>query len=142
MLMWIHPILQLAALFAALWVFRLGYNRFCFQHLHIKCPFNWKLHVKLGKIVHLLWMCGMAIGVYAAWHAWGSVELTGTHYTVGVTMIPLTVVGLLSGLALQKPKGKRGGLALLHGVVNTTLLGMAVYQVWSGWKAIQLFMLG
>ena len=139
--MWIHPLIQTAALIAALWVFRLGYNRFCFQHLHIRCPFNWKLHVKLGKIVHGLWMSGMALGVYMAWFEWGTINLTGAHYAVGVTMIPLAAVGLLTGLALQTPRGKRGTLALLHGVVNTLLLAMAVYQVWSGYDVIRQFML-
>lgn len=139
--MWIHPAIQTIALLLALWAFRLGYNRFCFQHLNIKCRFDWKLHVKLGKVVHGLWLFGMGVGVYMAWNAWGSVNLTGGHYLVGVSMIPIILVGLGTGLALEKPSGKRAKLALIHGTANTALLLMALYQAWSGVEAIQLFLL-
>lgn len=141
MFMWIHPAIQTIALLLALWAFRLGYNRFCFQHLGIKCRFDWKLHVRLGKLVHGLWLLGLMTGVYAAWDAWGTLNLTGGHYVVGVSMIPLIFVGLATGLALQKPSGKRSGLALVHGLSNTALLLMALYQLWSGVEAIQLFLL-
>jgi len=141
MFMWIHPLIQLTAMVLAFYVFYMGIQRFRFQHLKTKCAFNWKRHVFLGKVVHGLWAFGACLGLYMALHAWGSVNLSGGHYPVGVAMLPVIALALLTGLALQKPKGKRAGLALFHGACNTALFLMACYQLYSGIETIQLFLL-
>lgn len=141
MIMWIHPAIQAVAMLLACYVMFLGVQRFRFQHLKARCKFDWKLHVLLGKVVLGIWTAGCLLGLYMAYHAWGSVDLTGPHYLVGVTMLPFIAVGLVTGLVLQKPKGKRAGLALLHGVCNGALFLMALFQGYSGVEVIKLFLL-
>ena len=141
-MLWIHPILQLAALLLAFRVLLMGINRFRFQHLKRKCPFNWKEHVKLGKVTAWLWMAGLVLGLYMALHSWGALGLTGAHYGAGLLMWPFIVLGLVTGYLLQKPSGKRPGLALFHGAVNVVAFGLALYQTWTGVEAVRLLLLG
>lgn len=141
MLMWIHPAIQTVAMILAVYVLYMGIQRFRFQHMKVRCMFNWKRHVLLGKVVHALWLFGAGLGLYMAYWAWGSIDLTGGHYLVGVLMVPVIIVALITGLILEKPKGKRAGLALLHGVCNVALFLMACYQSYSSIEVIELFLL-
>jgi hypothetical protein len=140
-MLWIHPILQLAALLIAIRVLFLGINRFRFQHLKQKRPFDWKGHVKYGKVAAWLWMAGLVLGVYVAQRTWGTTTLTGPHYTAGMLMWPFILVGLVTGYILQKPSGKRPGLALVHGAANAFAFVLALYQTWSGVEAVRLLLL-
>lgn len=142
MLMWIHPFIQLTAMLLAVYVLHMGIQRFRFQHFKIKCAFNWKRHVLLGKVVHVLWLIGCGLGLFMAHFAWGTIDITGPHYIVGVLMVPVIGVALLTGLILQKPKGKRAGLALTHGIANVVLFFMALFQTVTGLEVIKLFLLG
>lgn len=141
-MLWIHPLLQLAALLLGFRVLSLGVNRFRFQHLKRKCAFNWKGHVRYGKIVAWTWLVGLALGAYMAAHSWGALGLTGPHYAAGLLMLPLILAGLATGLVLQKPGGKRPGLALFHGAANVLAFALALYQTWSGVEAVRLLLLG
>lgn len=141
MTMWIHPIIQSVAMLLGIYVLYMGILRFRLQHMGIKHFFNWKLHVKLGKIVHGLWLLGFGLGLFMAHYAWGSINLTGGHFLVGVIMVPVIIVALISGLILEKPKGKRATLALLHGVCNLILFFLACYQAYSAIEVIELFLL-
>ncbi len=140
-MMWIHPFIQSLAMILAVWTLYMGIQRFRFQHLKIKTSFNWKLHVLLGKTVHSLWLFGFALGLFMAWYSWGSIDLTGGHFLIGVIMVPLILIGLGTGLMLEKPKGKRLKLALLHGGCNMALFFLASYQAWSAIEVIELFLL-
>ncbi|SOB59301.1 conserved membrane protein of unknown function [Pseudodesulfovibrio profundus] len=141
LLMWVHPLIQSVAMILAVYVLYLGIQRFRFQHLKVRCPFNWKRHVLLGKVVHGLWAFGACLGLYMAYYAWGSIDLTGGHFTVGVLMLPVIVAALISGLILEKPKGKRANLALFHGSCNVLLFLMACYQSYTAIEVINLFLL-
>ena len=140
-MLWLHPILQLVALLIAIRVLFMGINRFRFQHLKQKCAFNWKGHVKQGKIAAWLWMAGLVLGLYMAQHTWGALALTGPHYTMGMLMWPFILIGLVTGYLLQKPSGKRPGLALVHGASNVIAFVLALYQTWSGVDAVRLLLL-
>lgn len=141
MLMWIHPLIQSVAMILAVYVLYMGILRFRLQHMGIRHFFNWKLHVRLGKIVHSLWLIGFGLGLFMAWWAWGSIDLTGGHFLVGVIMVPVIIAALISGLILETPKGKRPKLALLHGVCNLILFLLACYQAYSAVEVIELFLL-
>lgn len=141
-MMWIHPAIQSLAMLIAIYVLYMGIQRFRFQHLKIKCAFNWKRHVLLGKVVHGLWLLGFGLGLLMAYLEWGSIDLTGGHYLVGVLMVPVILVALATGLILEKPKGKRTGMALVHGGCNVLLFCMACYQAWTAVEVIELFLLG
>jgi hypothetical protein len=140
-MLWLHPILQLAALLLAVRVLSMGINRFRFQHLKRKCAFDWKGHVKQGKITAWLWMAGLVLGLYMAQYAWGTTALTGPHYAAGMLMWPFILVGLVTGFILQKPSGKRPGLALVHGAANAVAFVLALYQTWTGAEAVRLLLL-
>ncbi len=141
MTMWIHPLIQSVAMLLGIYVLYMGIQRFRFQHMGVKCKFNWKLHVKLGKLVHGLWLFGFGLGLFMAYYEWGSIDLTGGHFLVGVIMVPVIIVALISGLILEKPKGKRAGLAMLHGACNLALFFLACYQAYSAIEVIELFLL-
>jgi len=141
MMLWIHPILQAAALVLATYVLYMGYCRFCFQHLRKKAVFNWKRHVLLGKVAVWLWLAGLVFGLYATQVSWGTLGLTGSHYTIGLAMLPFLLVSLVTGYLLQKPSGKRPRLALTHGTANAILYLMALSQTWSGIESIRLLLL-
>jgi len=141
MLMWIHPAIQSVALILAVYVLYMGIQRFRFQHFKVRVMFNWKRHVLLGKIVLCLWGVGALLGLFMAHHAWGSTNLTGNHYLVGMIMLPLIVIALATGLMLEKPKGKRAGLALFHGGVNAVLFLMACFEAYTAIEVIELFLL-
>lgn len=140
-MMWLHPFIQSLAMILAAYVLYMGVQRFRFQHMKSKCIFNWKRHVLLGKVVHCLWLFGFSLGLFMAWRTWGSINLTGGHFLVGVIMVPFILISLGTGLVLEKPKGKRLGLALTHGVCNLVLFGLAGYQAWSSIEVIKLFLL-
>ena len=133
MIMWIHPVLQTLALVLSLYVLALGWVRFAFAHLGKKgIIFAWKRHVLLGKIVLCAWASAYVIGLGAAWWGWQSVFITGTHYQVGLAMLPLIAFGLASGLAMDRVKAKRTALPLAHGAVNALLVLLALYQLFTG----------
>ena len=140
-MLWIHPLIQAVCLILATYVMYMGFMRFKFQHLGQKAFFNWKRHVLLGKIVHAIWLLGLALGLFMTQFYWGSINLTEGHYYVGVAMGPMIFISLGTGLMLQKPKGKRLGLALFHGITNVVLYIMALYQAWTAIEVIELFLL-
>ncbi|BCS89726.1 DUF4079 family protein [Pseudodesulfovibrio sediminis] len=140
-MLWLHPFIQATALILATYVMYMGINRFRFQHLKQKAAFNWKRHVLLGKMVNWLWLIGWLLGLYMTFTSWGSINLTGGHYVIGTLMVPFIIVSLVTGFILQKPSGKRPGLALTHGVTNGVLYCMALFQSFSGMEVVKLFLL-
>lgn len=140
MLLWLHPLIQDLCLILAFWVLFMGIKRFRVQHLGAKLLFPWKQHVFWGKVVHATWFFGMLLGLFMAWYAWGDINLTGLHF-LGVAMLPVMAVGFTTGLMLQKPKGKRPTLALVHGISNLLLVCMALFQAVTSIDVINLFLL-
>ncbi|MBU1248008.1 MAG: hypothetical protein KKB70_04860 [Proteobacteria bacterium] len=140
-MLWIHPLLQAICMVLATWVLFMGLQRFRAQHLGIKVLFPWKRHVFWGKVVHAIWLLGFGLGLFMGWYSWGSINLTGGHFLVGVSMVPMILLSLITGLMLQKPKGRRASLALFHGTVNAVLFAMALYQAFSAVAVIELFLL-
>lgn len=140
-MLWFHPILQLLTTLLALYVAFLGLNRFAAQHLKVKRTFLWKRHVALGKVAVLFWFAGFVGGLAVARMTWSVNFITGSHYQVALIMLPLMIFGYLSGVIMDASKQPRSTLPLLHAVNNMALLGMALYQVWSGWGVLKDFVL-
>lgn len=141
-MLWIHPIIQTLCMVLATYVLYMGIQRFRFAHLgNRKARFNWKRHVLLGKITHAIWLAGFGIGLFMAWFYWGSINMTEGHFIVGVLMVPVILASFISGIMLEKPKGKKTKLAMTHGSLNVVLYGMAVYQAVSSVWVIDLFLL-
>lgn len=140
-MLWIHPVLQLLCTVLALYVMWLGIQRFRAAHLKHKVLFNWKRHVLYGKIVLIVWFVAFVWGAGSARIIWGVSDVTGMHYVVGLVMLPLLVTGYATGHVLDRVKKRRSLLPLAHGANNTLLLGMALYQVWTGIEVVRLFLL-
>jgi len=133
MTLWIHPVLQTLAVLLSLYVLYLGVMRFCFTHLgHKGIVFQWKRHVAQGIAVMVTWLLAFAIGLGAAWKAWSVVGITETHYLVALGMLPLIGFGLGSGFVMDKVKARRKMLPLAHGIVNTVLVALALWQLATG----------
>ena len=137
-----HPILQALATLTSLYVLYLGLQRFMVLHFKRKASFNWKLHVRLGTIVLLVWLLGLIGGLLVVRIAWQGNFMTGPHARVGVFMGPFLLIGLISGFYMDRKKKRRQALPLIHGLNNLFLIGLAGHQVWTGWRVVQVFLLG
>lgn len=58
MLLWIHPIVQSLTAILAFYVLWLGLAQFASRHLGKKTDFKWDRHVRLGKLVVVVWALG------------------------------------------------------------------------------------
>ena len=138
----IHPIIQLSATCLGLYVFYLGVQRFRSLHLKQKVKFNWKRHVLLGKIVMASWLAGILGGVSIAYMTWHGFLVTGIHGKVALVILPLILFGLFSGLYMNRKKQKRKFLPIAHGLINLTVLLLALYQMSTGWWVYNVYVLG
>ncbi|MGE4440556.1 MAG: DUF4079 family protein [Desulfomicrobium sp.] len=140
-MLWIHPLLQLAATFLALYVLSLGWPRFQANHLGKKSKFMWAEHVKLGKYTHILWMSGLVLGQYAVSKEWGHNGVTGNHYWVGQLMMPCIAAGYITGVIMDRKRLERRYLPLVHGVFNAVAVALALVQMVTGAVVIRDFLL-
>lgn len=138
----LHPLIQAVATLLAFYVLFLGVDRFRQLHLHQKTRFRWKRHVRLGRIVFGLWGGGVLIGLVMMKVQWQGVLLTGDHGERSILLLPLLLVGLLSGWYMERRKKRRLLLPLYHAFVNVVLLGLVLQQVYSGWFVYDSFVLG
>ncbi|WP_319469112.1 DUF4079 family protein [uncultured Pseudodesulfovibrio sp.] len=136
-MLWIHPAIQLIATVAGFYAAYLGGERFLSQHVGLRTQFLWKRHVLFGRIAMLLWLGGLLGGLIIARLKWQVNFITGEHYEVAFAMVPLLVVGVVSGIYMDRRKAKRTALPILHGACNLLLLFMAFYQIKTGWQVIQ-----
>lgn len=140
-MLWIHPLLQLVATGLAMYVVYLGWARFQANHLGKKTKFLWMDHVKYGKYTHILWMCGLVLGLYAVGSQWGENGITGSHYWVGQTMMLCIAGGYATGWVMDGNKQKRKYLPMFHGLLNMVAVVLALIQVGTGVQVIREFML-
>ena len=140
-MLYIHPFIQIVAILIALYVWYLGFKRFKSAHLKIKSPFNWKNHVKFGKIALVIWFLGIIGGLTIAKIYWKGFFVTKTHGRVGVLILPFIFFALISGYFLDKKKKKRKILPLIHGIINTIMLLLALSQIFTGIEIIKLYIL-
>jgi hypothetical protein len=140
-MLWIHPLLQLAATGLALYVLSLGWVRFQVNHLGKKGKFMWADHVRLGKYTHIMWMGGLVLGQYAVAQYWGDNGITGNHFLFGQLMMPCIAAGYVTGFIMDRNKKKRPYMPLVHGVFNMLAVLLALFQVVTGVVVIRDFML-
>lgn len=140
-MLWIHPSLQLIATLLGVYAMYLGTDRFLAQHVGMKRQFKWNLHVTIGRVVIILWMAGLIGGLAIAKLKWNANFVTGLHYKTAFAMFPLMVIGAVTGMFMDRKKAQRTLLPLIHGVCNTILLVLALFQIWTGWKVIKDFIL-
>ena len=136
----IHPVLQACITLLGLYVLWLGWARFCALHLDKRVPFQWKLHVRLGTLVLAVWALGALAGLGMAHAFFGSFFVSGTHAAVGMLTLPFIAFSLYSGHRLDTVKKRRLLLPLAHGVNNAILIGLCVWQAWTGYELVKLLL--
>jgi len=119
----------------------MGVKRFLCVVCKQKLLFPWKLHVRLGKITLTLWAAGYALGLAAAHLEWGALRLTGSHFWLGTAMLPLLLIGHMTGLMLQKPAKRPPTLGIFHGACNTLAFLLSLAMIVTGVNAVRLFLL-
>ena len=139
---YIHPILQATAFLFALYALYLGFQKFRLLHLNHKVTFNWKRHVILGQIALEEWIIGMIIGASLVRYSWYGWFITGLHAKIALTMLPLILFGLISGVYMNLKQTKRKVLPLVHGINNTIVLILAFCQFFIGWQVFKVYVLG
>ncbi len=132
MVYWIHPVIQMAATFLALYVLYLGWQRARCNHMGCKVAFAWKTHVRLGRWAIALWLLGGLAGIVVVRLEWGGFLLTDAHANIGYAFLVLALFGYFSGHVLDKVKKRRTVLPAVHGVINALLVVAALVQVWTG----------
>ena len=140
-MLWFHPALQAFATMVGFYAAYLGMERFLSQHMGKRTQFLWKRHVTVGRMAILLWMAGLAGGILIARLEWQVNLITGPHFQTAFTMFPLMIVGAFTGIYMDRRKVKRTWLPLIHGMCNIVLLGLAFYQIKTGWQVIKDFIL-
>ena len=128
----VHPAWQVAFTLLGLYVAWLGIKRLGSLHFGLQATFPRPRHILLGKIALVGLILGTAGGAIMArlmWHGW---LVTGAHAWLGVAVACLALVGLGTGMVLERrPKG-RNALPLLHGMVNLGLLALCLVNFYFG----------
>lgn len=140
-MLWSHPFFQVVALALSIHALLFGWRRFLSAHCGRKCVFPWKPHVYWGTWAIALWFFGGLLGFGLAWMYWSNVFLTGSHAVVGALMLPLCVIGYVTGYRLDTVKKRRKLLPLVHGVNNAVLVALALWQFWTGLTLVRLYLL-
>jgi len=140
-MLWFHPVLQLVATLLGVYAAWLGVQRLRANHFGTKAVFRWKGHVNTGRAAMVLWLVGLFGGMAVARIQWGVNFVTGAHYQVALVMLPLLLFGLASGAYMDRVRARRTALPLAHGLCNLLLLALALFQIRTGWRVIQDFIL-
>jgi hypothetical protein len=98
--------------------------------------------VLFGEVVFGTWTAGLIVGITVAYINWGAFLITGLHVKVGLCILALLLFGLVSGLYMNLKNKKRRFLPLIHGLNNLLVLGLALYQISTGWWVYRAFVLG
>ncbi|MCB2192213.1 MAG: DUF4079 domain-containing protein [Deltaproteobacteria bacterium] len=127
-----HPAWQVIFTLLGLYVAWLGLKRLASLHLGRHTSFPRSRHVLLGKITLvglILGAFGGAIMVHWIWHNW---LVTGVHGWLGMIIVALALIGLATGLVLERRPKARKGLPLVHGLLNLTLLALCLVNFYFG----------
>lgn len=132
-MLFFHPVFQLATFGLSLYTLILGCQRFIIVHFRQKFRFARKRHAVLGMLTMAMWLVGAAGGMAMVRLHWHGNFITGRHWQVAFSMLPLMLFGFCTGLYMYKNPKKRIVLPLLHGLNNLVLIFMALSQFASGW---------
>lgn len=138
---YIHPVMQFLATVLAVYVFLLGWPRLRAAFTGDRAYFAWQRHVRLGMIALIILLAGMLGGAWITSHYWGGTGFTGWHYRIALAMTPLMFFGLASGLIMDRRRARRKLLPVVHGLVNLTVLILALLQIWTGIGVLRVFVL-
>ena len=139
---YVHPAIQAGVTLAALYLLYLGSFRFRALHLAHKVAFARQRHINLGRVVLIVMALGALGGLFFVRWAWRGWLITGAHGYVGLSALPLILFGLISGWYMAARPKPRKGLPLVHGLVNTAVVVLALVQFYLGKGVIDTFIKG
>lgn len=140
-MLWIHPAIQLLATIMAFYVLFLAWPRFQTLHLGKQGRFEWKRHALWGRIIIIVILAGLVLGKVAVQSHWNMSPVFLKHSQGAMTMVPFLIIAYFTGSFMDRKKQKRFWLPVFHGVNNLVLLGLALYQFYTGYFIIVDFML-
>jgi len=138
----IHPLLQTVAIVFCLSAFYLGCRRALGNHLGLGITFPWKKHVIAGGVSLLLLLVGFGGGLSLTVRSFAVAGTTGIHYSVALVLLPFLLFCLCSGLCMDKVKKRRSVLNCCHGLCNTVVVFLVIWQLITGARLWRLFVLG
>jgi multisubunit Na+/H+ antiporter MnhF subunit len=139
--LFIHPAVQMIAVVISLLVMRMGIQRAEQNHLGMEKNFNWKQHVVLGRIALILLCAGTVAGLVVTRLNWKGFLITGMHGYTGIMIGLLVLSGICSGNRLNGRKSNSRKLIIFHGINNTVLMLLLLFQMYSGYKVYMTFVL-
>nr|WP_319775886.1 DUF4079 family protein [uncultured Sphaerochaeta sp.] len=142
MILWIHPIWQLAAMIIAGYVLSMGWSRFQSRHFKIKKSFPWKKHVLWGEISVIALLLGGFLGIAVGAWRWPRPFITGVHAWMGLAVMFLLLIGLVTGIILNRRKPRGHTLPLIHAASNVLMILLALFQIRTGWYVLTNFVAG
>lgn len=132
-----HPAWQVVFTLLGLYAAWLGIKHLRSLHLSHIVSFPRHRHILLGKITLvglILGAAGGAIMVRWMWRAW---LVTGLHGRLGLVVVCLALVGLATGLILERRPKTRKALPLFHGLANLTLLALCLINFYYGGQILK-----
>jgi uncharacterized membrane protein YozB (DUF420 family) len=137
----IHPVIQIIAIFISLSVLHRGIQRAEQNHFGIEKKFNWKRHVLMGRIAFIILFAGISTGLIITRLNWKSFLITGFHGYTGLLVLFLILTGIFSGTILNSQKEHYGKLNVFHGINNTVLILLLLFQIYTGFKVYITYVL-
>ncbi|MFP4108006.1 MAG: DUF4079 domain-containing protein [Desulfonatronovibrio sp.] len=140
-MLWLHPVIQLSAIAMGFYVLFLAWPRF--KALHLKKPgkFEWKKHAFWGRIIIIVLLGGFVLGRVAVQSQWEMSPVFLKHNQAAVIMILFLIIAYLTGSIMDRRKKKRFWLPVVHGINNLTLLGLGLYQTYTGYLIVKDFVI-
>lgn len=138
-MLWLHPVIQFLAVAMGFYVLFLAWPRFKALHLGKTGKFEWKKHAFWGRIIIIVLLGGYVLGRVAVQSEWGMSPVFMKHNQAAMIMVPFLIIAYLTGSILDRKKKKRFWLPVVHGINNLTLLGLGLYQAYTGYYIILNF---
>lgn len=138
-LLWMHPIVQCAAVLLGVYAMWQGWKRVEMTVFGKKIIFPWKSHVHVGTLAMVLWLLG-GLGFYTTHSIFGETHITGEHAKVAWIIFAFCAFGLINGYIMNKYKKKRKWLPLVHGIANAILLLLVFFECYTGFELWDSFM--
>lgn len=129
----VHALWQMTAFFLlGLYMLFSGLNRyFANRHIALKfiVQFNWKNHIKIGKVYFLAVTTGFSMGLVILWQ--GGLHIGSMlHFWIGIATVLLICLGGGTGMLLSKGKAKV--LRLAHTVCNLAATVLFILNIVTG----------
>jgi hypothetical protein len=141
-MLYVHPVIQLLSISCLIGVWVLGIARFRSLHLGHKVQFRRQAHINLGRLATFGVLFGASVGMLATRYTWGRSFMTMGHGKMGMVVLAFLLTGSSIGFFLDVKKKKRTFLPILHALLNTIGMLLALNQIRTGLEVFKTFVAG